>query len=259
MASEQAVEFRELTTIDELERLVDVFCQIWNADTHLDLINPSTLRAMVDARCYVVGMYLEGVLVGGAVALRGPHGGHLHSHIAGVHPKSQGLGLGYQLKRHQAEWAAKEGFARIRWTYDPLVRRNAHFNLAKLGGRVLGYEKSYYGELNDGLNDNDETDRLVVDWDVHAVPGAVGPAPVTVPVVADKWDFAERPAAVLDCGDGLHRLVPTPVDVERLRLDDPARAHAWRLGVRAGFAEADAAGFVVTGFNNDGWYVLRRP
>jgi predicted GNAT superfamily acetyltransferase len=259
MASRQAVEFRELRSIDELQQLVDLFCQIWNADTHLDLINASTLRAMVDARCYVVGMYLEGAMVGGAVALRGPQGGHLHSHIAGVHPKRQGLGLGYQLKRHQAEWAEKEGFSRIRWTYDPLVRRNAHFNIAKLRGHVLEYAKNYYGELNDGLNDNDETDRLVVDWDFNAVPDAGVPAPITVPVDADSWDFAERPEAVLASDDGIHWLVPTPVDIEGLRLDDPARAHAWRLGVRAGFAEAVAAGCAVTGFSADGWYVLRRP
>jgi predicted GNAT superfamily acetyltransferase len=258
MASRQAVEFRELTSIDELQALVDLFCRIWNADTHLDLINASTLRAMVDARCYVVGMYLDGVIVGGAVALRGPQGGHLHSHIAGVHPRRQGLGLGYLLKRHQAEWAEKEGFSRIRWTYDPLVRRNAHFNLAKLGGHVLEYAKNYYGELNDGLNDNDETDRLVIDWDFTAAPDAAVPVAVVAPVAADSWDFTERPVAVLASDDGIHWLVPTPLDIEGLRLNDPDRAQAWRFGVRAGFDEAEIAGYVVTGFSADGWYVLRR-
>jgi predicted GNAT superfamily acetyltransferase len=257
MASPHAVDFRELTHIDELELLVDLFCQIWNADSHLDLINPATLRAMVDARCYVVGMYRDGVLAAGAVGFRGPPGGHLHSHIAGVHPKCQGLGLGYLLKRHQAEWAEKEGFSRIRWTYDPLVRRNAHFNVAKLRAQVLEYAKNYYGELNDGLNDNDETDRLVVDWDFQAVPDAGVPEPIIAPMVADSWDFAERPEAVLALDDGIHWLVPTPVDIEGLRLDDPARARAWRLGVRAGFAKAETAGYAVTGFSADGWYVLQ--
>jgi predicted GNAT superfamily acetyltransferase len=257
MASRQTVEFRELTSIDELVGLVDLFCRIWSADSHLDLINPSTLRAMVDARCYVVGMYVEGVMAGGAVALRGPQGGHLHSHIAGVLPERQGLGLGYLLKRHQAEWAEKEGFSRIRWTYDPLVRRNAHFNLAKLRGQVLEYAKNYYGELNDGLNDNDETDRLVIDWDFHAAPDPGAAEPITAPVDADSWDLTGRPEAVLAADDGIHWLVPTPVDIERLRLEDPARAQAWRFGVRAGFAKAEAAGCTVTGFSADGWYVLR--
>ncbi|MEU8656374.1 GNAT family N-acetyltransferase [Actinoplanes philippinensis] len=258
MASRQTVEFRELRSVDELQALVGLFCRIWNAETPLDLINASNLRAMVDARCYVVGMYLDGEMVAGAVALRGPHGGSLHSHIAGVLPGRQGLGLGHQLKRHQAEWAEKEGFSRIRWTYDPLVRRNAHFNLVKLSGRVLEYERNYYGELNDGLNDNDETDRVVVDWDFAAVPDSGLPAPVTAPVPADSWDFTERPEAVLAADDGEHWLVPTPADIEGLRLEDPVRARAWRLGVRAGFAKAEAAGYAVTGFSADGWYVLRR-
>jgi predicted GNAT superfamily acetyltransferase len=257
MASRQVVEFLELTSIDECEELVDLFCRIWNADSHADLINPSTVLTMAEARCYVVGMYVDGVMAGGAVAMRGPQGGHLHSHIAGVLPGHQGLGLGYLLKRHQAEWAEKEGFARIRWTYDPLVRRNAHFNVAKLGGRVLKYAKSYYGRLNDGLNDNDETDRLVIDWDFHATPDPMVPEPITAPVDADSWDFTERPEAVLAADDGIHWLVPTPVDIERLRLDDPDRAQAWRLGVRGGFAKAEAAGCAVTGFSADGWYVLR--
>lgn len=250
MASQQTVHIRELKRIEELEELVRLFCQVWNTDSPIDLTNASTLRLLVEAESYVAGIFLGETMVGGAMAARGRR--QLHSHIVGVHPKRQGLGLGYLLKRHEADWAEDQGFTSIRWTYDPLVRRNAYFNLAKLDSSVSRYDDRYYGELRDGLNDNDVTDRLVIDWQF----GDGKPVVVSVPEDPDKWDFDARPVALLD--DGVHRLVPTPADIEGLRLHDPARARAWRFGVRAGFHQALAEGYVVTGFSSDGWYVLRR-
>lgn len=253
MTTQQAVRIQGLERITDLERVVRLLCEVWETDTPVDLINASTLRALVDAESYVVGVVVgEDEMVGAAVAVRGRE--HIHSHIVGIHPKQQGNGLGYLLKQDEAEWARSQGYQRIRWTYDPLVRRNAYFNLAKLHTRVLGYEDNYYGELKDGLNDNDETDRLVIEWDFE--DGA--PVPVSAPVDADSWDFIRHPEAVLTLDDGVHRLVPTPADIEDLRLHDPERARAWRCGVRAGFHRAFAEGYAVTGFNADGWYVLRR-
>jgi len=33
----------------------------------------------------------------------------------------------------------------IAWTYDPLIRRNAYFNLVKLGARPVEYLRNFYG------------------------------------------------------------------------------------------------------------------
>ena len=96
---------------------------------------------------------------------------------------------------------------------------------------------------------------MVIDWEF----GDGAPAQVAAPINPDCWDFAERPEAVLPLSDGVHWLVPTPADIEGLRLHDPERARAWRSGVRAGFHKAFANGYEVTGFTVDGWYVLRRP
>lgn len=54
----------------------------------------------------------------------------------------------------------------ITWTFDPLVRRNAHFNLAKLGAGPARYLPDFYGPMRDGINGAGDTDRLMVRWDL---------------------------------------------------------------------------------------------
>ncbi|MFF5213377.1 hypothetical protein [Streptosporangium sp. NPDC000396] len=40
------------------------------------------------------------------------------------------------------------------------MSRNAHFNLAKLGASATEYTVDFYGQIDDGINGHDETDRL---------------------------------------------------------------------------------------------------
>ncbi|MEU4691150.1 GNAT family N-acetyltransferase [Actinoplanes sp. NPDC023714] len=251
----EQVEFRELKLIDELEEMVHLLCRVWKADSAVDLINASTLWALAEAENYVTGLYVNDVMVAAAVAIRGRS--HLHSHIVGVHPDHQGSGFGYELKQHEALWAKAEGLDRIRWTFDPLVRRNAHFNLAKLHARVLSYENDLYNSLNDGLNDDDETDRLFIEWEFAAPEITAIPDVSSLSIKPDDWDFEASPGALHFLGDGVHCLVPTPSNIEKLRQDDPKRARDWRFGVRAGFRTA-LVEHEVAGFSPFGWYVLRR-
>jgi predicted GNAT superfamily acetyltransferase len=254
MSVQQAVRFQRLERIEDLERVVRLLCLVWEADSPVDLINASNLKLMVEADGYIVGLPGDdGELIAAAVAIRGKDA--VHSHFVGVHPDHQGHGLGFLLKQDEAEWARAENFSVIRWTYDPLVRRNAYFNLAKLDSAVVKYERNYYGELNDGLNDGDETDRLVIDWKF----GLGEPVKISAQRDPDAWDFGAEPEALLRLPDGRHALVPTPADIEKLRRDNPARARAWRFGVRSGFEAASRMGYEVSGFSPDGWYVLRRP
>ncbi|BBH66879.1 hypothetical protein ACTI_35640 [Actinoplanes sp. OR16] len=250
--TQQEVTFRHLRSIEELEEMVNLLCEVWETDSPIDLTNVSTLRAEVAAENYVVGIFgSDSRMIAAGYAIRGK--GHIHSHIVGVHPKHQGHGYGYELKQHEAKWARDEDYPCIRWTYDPLVRRNAYFNLAKLTCTVQSYEKNFYGEVKDGLNDNDVTDRLMVEWRF----GDGEPIEVDAPEEADSWDFRRRPTALLRLSGDL-ALVPTPADIATLRRDDAARAREWRFGVRDGFIEAFDEGFTVSGFSPDGWYVLRR-
>ena len=79
-----------------------------------------------------------------------------------------------------------------RWTYDPLVARNAWFNLGKLGAVADRFGRSFYGDMTDEINRGDRTDRLVIRWDLDPEPGPRG-GPGDVPTVLSAKGDAERP------------------------------------------------------------------
>jgi predicted GNAT superfamily acetyltransferase len=212
-----------------------LFTSIWGGHQH---IPPELGRAIVESGGYVVAARRGGAVVGASVGVVGQAHGqiHLHSHITGVIPDEQRNGVGLALKRHQRSWARERGMARIVWTFDPLVRRNALFNLARLGARVTRYEIDFYGPVRDAINGDDETDRLVVEW---ATDGDEGSGPVR----AD---------------DGVVT-VPTPADIVGLRAADPVGAHAARLSVREELGGRMRTGWTVVGVTADGSYALRAP
>ena len=90
----------------------------------------------------------------------------LHSHITGILPGVRRTGLGRAMKLHQRAWAAEHGLAWVTWTFDPLVRRNAWFNIGVLGAEVHEYLVDFYGPIDDAINAGDESDRLLVAWAV---------------------------------------------------------------------------------------------
>ena len=74
-------------------------------------------------------------------------------------------GVGTALKAAQRTLAADMGYNKIMWTYDPLVRRNAHLNLGKLGASVVEFVPDYYGPYRSDQQSRDAlTDRFVVSW-----------------------------------------------------------------------------------------------
>ena len=54
----------------------------------------------------------------------------------------------------------------VTWTYDPLIRRNAFFNLTRLGARPVEYLVDFYGEMTDAINAGQGSDRLMLHWDL---------------------------------------------------------------------------------------------
>jgi predicted GNAT superfamily acetyltransferase len=224
---------REAANPAECGEISALFTSIWGGHQH---IPPELARAIVESGGYVVAARRDDVVVGASVGVVGVSDGHvhLHSHITGVIPSEQGSGVGLALKRHQRAWARQRGMDRIVWTFDPLVRRNAQFNLARLGARVTRYEVDFYGPVRDAINGDDDTDRLVVEW---ATAGDEGPGPITS-TTADA-------------------LVATPADIVALRASDPAAAHRARVVVREAVGERMAAGWVIAGVDAGGSYVLR--
>ena len=88
----------------------------------------------------------------GAPRFLGWSGGlHLHSHMNAVDPAARGRGIGVALKLRQRAVCLAHGVDEMRWTYDPLIRRNARLNLVRLGAEVVAFLPDFYGELGDAI------------------------------------------------------------------------------------------------------------
>ena len=168
------MEIKELEQMAEMQALAELFATIWGRPGEPP-VDASTLRALSHSGNYVAGAHAQGRLVGGLIGWMGGHPPrdlHLHSHILGVLPDTETRGLGFALKQHQRTWCMERGVMSIMWTFDPLVRRNAYFNLNKLGADAVEYLENFYGAMNDGINTDDESDRFVIRWTLDS-PKAV--------------------------------------------------------------------------------------
>ncbi|MFI7599994.1 GNAT family N-acetyltransferase [Actinoplanes sp. NPDC049681] len=248
-----SVEVRTVTGLSELAAVDRLFGAIWRQDPGSPVLSTELLRALVKSGNYVAAAYDGAALLGACVGFFGvPGARELHSHIAGVAPEAVGRSVGYALKQHQRSWALERGATAISWTFDPLVARNAYFNLAKLGAAPVEYLPNFYGAMHDRINGDDESDRLLVRWDLSR------------PATPLRDDTSGAVVALGRDGvpgnlDGGKLLVAVPPDVETLRRRDPGEARRWRPAVRDALSTLLAAGARVTGFDRAGWYVLRRP
>ena len=153
----------EMTAVEDLQRLV------WAAPD-IEVVPKDLLLAVVHNGGLAIGAFVGADLVGVSFGFPGfyatPDGPRLkhHSHLLAVHPDWRSKGIGFALKRAQWQMVRKQGLDRITWTYDPLLSRNAHLNIARLGAVCNTYLRSAYGEMLDGLNAGLPSDRFQVDW-----------------------------------------------------------------------------------------------
>jgi predicted GNAT superfamily acetyltransferase len=182
-----------------------------------------------------------------------------------VSPAVRGRNVGFALKTHQRAWALRRGLTAITWTFDPLVARNAYFNLAKLGALPVEYLENFYGRMGDEINADDESDRLLMEWRLDGAlaarccaghPNHADSAALRAAAVGLDADDKGRP--VPGRANASTVLVRLPPDVEVLRRSDPRAARGWRHAVRDVLGGLLAEGAAVTGFARDGWYVVER-
>jgi predicted GNAT superfamily acetyltransferase len=237
------------------------FGEVWRTPPGAPPYPAEVLHSLVHAGGAVHAAHDGQRLAGACAAVFGPPGsGEVYSLVAAAEP-----GLGQALKQAQRAWALGLGARTMRWTFDPLVARNARFNLAKLGAVGTEYLVDFYGPMRDGVNGGDESDRLTVTWDLAAPgppydPGDREDAPATrdhedAPAThraPDGGTLARRDLA------GRHFWCRVPDDVVGLRAADPALALRWRRAVREVFTEAFGQGFRATGMSRDGWYTLTK-
>jgi len=254
----------ELSDLDDLRELAELFAVVWGRPGEPP-INSDILRALAHSGNYLAGTRSDGRLVGGIVGWLGghpPHELHMHSHILGVVPGIEARGLGFALKQHQRRWCLERSVGAVEWTFDPLVRRNAYFNLTKLGAEATRYLVDFYGTMNDGINAGDESDRILIRWELaseKAAQAAKGtpPEPVVDEGAARILVVGANEAPVAQDLEGNPALMQVPDDIVALRRRAPELARAWRQAVRAALGDAMSAGYRITSVTRDGWYVLR--
>lgn len=254
----------------EARAAVKALAKIWPQPDGHDPVVPELAWVFAHTGNYVSVARAGDEVVGSAIGFHGvdADGRHLHSHIAGVLPEWQGSNIGFLLKQHQRDWALAAGLDRVTWTFDPLVSRNAYFNVTKLGARLTGYHVNFYGPMNDGINNGDETDRCVVTWDITAdrVAAAARGEQQAADIDALRRDGALVALQAGSSGEPVLlrgpaadvRLLQLPPDIVALRNRDRALALEWRRALREVLVDAFDNGYQVTGVSRDGWYVVAR-
>lgn len=174
-AATSAIEIRECTTVEELDRCVQLQREVFG----LPELEISPRRHLIVSRSaggWVLGAFEEAQLVGFVLHLVAASGNEIlgYSHMMAVAASHQNKGVGARLKWSQRRRALEEGRARIKWTFEPMRARNAHFNLNRLGVVIRRYEPNFYGTdyatqaVEQGTHRGLDSDRLIVEWNLSS-------------------------------------------------------------------------------------------
>jgi len=232
-----SIQVRELDNLQDQDFGRNIFDITWSMDAGTE-ITPNLLQAMVHSGSYLSGAFIDNKIVGAAFAFPATNGGlHLHSHMTAVLPEFRDKGVGYALKIDQWNCAKKKNYSHLSWTFDPLVRRNAKLNIAKLGVDISAYHPNFYGDMPDALNAGDESDRLMVCWrtDIDAPKAR---ELITKPETGDI-------------------LIEIPEDIVAIRSKNQSESMKWRRQVREQFLAAFEKNGKVVGFSANNEYVVR--
>ena len=228
---------RELVNISDQNLGLDLFDAIWPIPGGGREIPENLMQAFVHNGSYFVGAFSGNEILGATFGFIGINGGtHLHSHMAAVVPQSRDLGVGAMMKNHQYGWARERKIPFVSWTFDPLVRRNARFNISKLGVEISDYFQDFYGPMTDLVNAGDHSDRLMVKWNI--LDNAPQPSK----------EFLELPKGAIN--------IEVPEEIVALRAKSIEEAMAERIRVREAFIKVFESGYKVVGFSNVHGYIL---
>jgi predicted GNAT superfamily acetyltransferase len=231
---------RECITIDELDGCVELQREAFG----LPEIEISPRRHLIVSRQaggWTLGAFVSGSLVGFVHHLAAVRNGNEifgYSHMMAVAKDYQNKGVGAQLKWAQRERTLSEGRTFIKWTWDPMQARNAHFNLNRLGVTVDTFADNFYGtdyntdpaqKTADGPGL--QSDRLFANWNLNAPRVAALAADVSVP-------GAGEPVA----------MITIPSEWSALIREDVNAARVEQQRVRTEFKQAFAAGLICAGF-----------
>jgi predicted GNAT superfamily acetyltransferase len=226
---------RECTTIEEFDGCLALQREAFGLPD-LELSPRRHLIVSRQAGGWTLGAFAADRMVGFVHHLVAVRGNEIfgYSHMMAVAKDYQNKGVGARLKWAQRERALSEGRRLIKWTWDPMQARNAHFNLNRLGAIVETYAANFYGtdysvEASDRIGL--PSDRLFATWNldsqrVHALANGA------------EARFAGQPVGS----------VLIPAQWNAVVQSDPQRAIADQARVREEFKKAFGQGLICAGF-----------
>jgi predicted GNAT superfamily acetyltransferase len=228
---------RECTTIEEFDGCVSLQREAFGLPD-LELSPRRHLIVSRQAGGWTLGAFVAERMVGFVHHLAAVRANEIfgYSHMMAVAKDYQNKGVGARLKWAQRERALSEGRKLIKWTWDPMQARNAHFNLNRLGAVVETYAENFYGI--DYSADASLTDRIGLPSDRLFATWHIDSERVSALARGSGVPFAHEPAASVAIPSQWHALVKS----------DPKRALDEQSRVRAEFENAFAQGLVCAGF-----------
>src|SRR5437868_2181237 len=232
---------RECATIDEFDACVRLQREVFGLPD-MEISPRRHLIVSRQAGGWTLGAFQGAELVGFVHHLAAVRGAEVfgYSHMMAVALQYQNKGLGARLKWAQRERAIAEGRTFIKWTWDPMRARNAHFNINRLGAIVRAYAVNFYGTDYATTPDAADTphgldsDRLFAEWHLHT----------------PRVEACAHGTAPPDLGTPATE-VAIPSDWSAFIHNAPADAQRELVRVRTEFQQAFAAGLVCAGFERD--------
>ncbi|MCH8561520.1 hypothetical protein [Nesterenkonia sp. DZ6] len=160
---DDGVTVRGLTEVAELEAACRLYREVFSYSGEDQGINARLLKNLLTYGGTVIGALdaagaLRGMAFGWTAVETDQDDPHIYhfSQAAVVSQDLQGQGVGRALKNVQAAVAHRQGSSRMRWTYNPMISRNAHFNLDVLGAQGRWFTRDALAGPG--------TDRITVEW-----------------------------------------------------------------------------------------------
>ena len=254
-AARANVSLRPLTTVEDADLLNGVIEATWGGQ-HLDR---EVVRALAISGNTPWGAFDRARLVGFVLGWAGvdDDGLHMHSHMLASIPDRRHAGVGEALKLAQRAQALEQGIGLVRWTFDPLVARNAWLNLGKLGVVIDRFARSFYGDMQDTINQGERSDRVTVVWHLDREPGPhVVRAPPVDLVLRSSARRRSRRLRIRHRRARRHRgagRVPRPAGRR------PGLGSAWRDAVAAPWSGVSTRGWSARPSTVRSAYVFARP
>src|SRR4029079_9309851 len=138
---------RECTTNEEFDKCIELQREAFGLPD-LELSPRRHLIVSRQAGGWTLGAFVADRMVGFVhhlAAVRGDNEIFGYSHMMAVAKDFPNKGVGARLKWAQRQRALDEGRRFIKWTWDPMQARNAHFNLNRLGVVVDTFGDNFYG------------------------------------------------------------------------------------------------------------------